>query len=108
MSREPGPRGDAYPAVSFPVERNRRNSGPQNCIRLHQFARAPRTRALRRRRRPNADDFDRLREHLASVTTLMDIAPNWKWFMQKLDQRHPRYGRTMLLPFRSEFGDGEA
>lgn len=44
----------------------------------------------------------RLREHLASVTTLMDIAPNWEWFMQKMDHRHPRYGRTMLLPFRDE------
>lgn len=44
----------------------------------------------------------RLREHLASVTTLMDIAPDWEWFKQKLDQRHPRYGKTMLLPFRKE------
>lgn len=47
----------------------------------------------------------RLREHLASVTTLMDIAPNWEWFKQKLDQRHPRYGKTMLLPFRDEIED---
>src|SRR6187549_2885764 len=29
---EPGPRGGAYSARSFPVERNRRDSGPQNCI----------------------------------------------------------------------------
>lgn len=44
----------------------------------------------------------RLREHLASVTTLMDIAPDWRWFMEKLNQRHPRYGTTLLLPFKSE------
>lgn len=44
----------------------------------------------------------KLREHIASVTTLMDIAPSWQWFLERLDRRHPRYGKTLLLPFSSD------
>jgi hypothetical protein len=46
----------------------------------------------------------KLREHIASVTTLMDIAPDWDWFLRHLNRRHPRFGQTLLLPFKSEFG----
>lgn len=44
----------------------------------------------------------KLREHLAVVTALMDVAPSWEWFIEKLDRTRPRYGDTLLLPFRSE------
>jgi P63C domain-containing protein len=47
----------------------------------------------------------KLREHLASVDTLLDIAPSWDWFMRKLDLRHPRYGSTLLLPYRDELDE---
>lgn len=45
-----------------------------------------------------------LREHLASVTTIMAIAPSWEWFMSKLDQRHPKFNTTLSLPFPEEDG----
>lgn len=48
----------------------------------------------------------KLREHIASVTTLMDIAPDWQWFTERLDRRHPRYGKTLLLPFSSDLKNG--
>lgn len=48
----------------------------------------------------------KLREHLASVMTLLDIAPSWSWFLEMLDRRHPRFGSTLLLPYRNDL-DGE-
>lgn len=43
-----------------------------------------------------------LREHLASAVTIMKLAPDWKWFMDKLDQLHPKFNTTLLLPFGDE------
>ena len=45
-----------------------------------------------------------LREHLASVTTIMKLADEWQRFMNKLDRVHPRFNTTLLLPFN----EGEA
>lgn len=39
----------------------------------------------------------KLREHLASVTTIMALSDDYDDFMKKLDRRHPRYGETLQL-----------
>lgn len=36
----------------------------------------------------------KLREHLASVVTIMKLSDNYQEFMSKLDRVHPRYGST--------------
>ena len=41
-----------------------------------------------------------LREHLGSVTTIMKLAKDWRWFMDTLDRLHPKYNTTLLLPFK--------
>lgn len=41
----------------------------------------------------------KLREHLASVTTLMKASDNWRQFKDMLDRSLPRYGDTPYLPF---------
>ncbi len=41
----------------------------------------------------------KLREHLASIVTLMKISPNYDQFERLLDQVHPKYGDTPELPF---------
>lgn len=41
----------------------------------------------------------KLREHLASVVTLMKAADTWKQFKTMLDRSLPRYGDTPYLPF---------
>lgn len=41
----------------------------------------------------------KLREHLASVCTIMDLSEDYKDFMRKLDKRHPKFGETMELDF---------
>lgn len=43
--------------------------------------------------------YPKLREHLASVTTIMKLSVNYYDFMDKLDRIHPRYDRNLLLPF---------
>jgi hypothetical protein len=45
----------------------------------------------------------KLREHLASVTTIMKLSEDYDDFVRKLDRIHPRYGETMEIPF----DDGE-
>ena len=40
-----------------------------------------------------------LKEHLASVTTIMKRADDWAWFMTKLDKVHPKFDAQQLLPF---------
>ena len=46
------------------------------------------------------DDLDhpKLREHLASVTTLMKVSNNYEGFHRYLDKVHPRYNETLQLP----------
>jgi hypothetical protein len=46
--------------------------------------------------------YPQLREHLGSVVTIMKLSRNWADFRSKLDQLHPRYGDTMLLPFEED------
>jgi hypothetical protein len=41
----------------------------------------------------------KLREHLASVTTLMKASDNWDQFKHMLERSLPRYGDTPYLPF---------
>jgi len=41
----------------------------------------------------------KLREHLASVTSLMKAADTWEHFKRMLDRALPRYGDTPYLPF---------
>lgn len=43
--------------------------------------------------------YPKLREHLASVTTIMKLSVNYYDFIGKLDRIHPRYDRNLLLPF---------
>ncbi len=40
--------------------------------------------------------------------TIMAIAPTWQWFMDKLDQRHPRYNETLFLPFPKDEDETDA
>jgi len=49
--------------------------------------------------------YPKLREHLGSVVTLMKLSTDWDDFRNKLDQIHPRFGATMLLPFDEISGD---
>jgi P63C domain len=41
----------------------------------------------------------KLREHLASVTSLMKASDSWEQFKKMLDRALPRYGDTPYLPF---------
>lgn len=40
----------------------------------------------------------RLREHLASVVTIMKLSSGWDDFMRKLDRIHPKWGENLRLP----------
>jgi hypothetical protein len=51
--------------------------------------------------------YPKLREHLGSVVTLMKLSKDWADFQNKLDQIHPRFGETMMLPF-DQVDDSEA
>jgi hypothetical protein len=44
----------------------------------------------------------KLREHLASVCTIMDLSEDYEDFMRKLDKRHPKYGETLELDFSGD------
>lgn len=41
----------------------------------------------------------KLREHIASIVTVMKLADNYSDFLGMLDRTHPRYNETPLLPF---------
>lgn len=43
--------------------------------------------------------YPKLREHMASVVTIMKLSESYKDFIEKLDRIHPRYNETMELPF---------
>ena len=43
--------------------------------------------------------YPKLLRHLGSVVTLMKLSTSWAEFHDKLDQIHPKYGETMMLPF---------
>ena len=44
----------------------------------------------------------KLREHLASVVTLMKISKDYEQFEGYLETAHPKYNENMLLPFEGE------
>lgn len=48
-----------------------------------------------------SEDFGhpKLREHLASVVTAMQLSDNYEDFIRKLDRVKPRFGDTLPLPF---------
>ena len=52
--------------------------------------------------------YPKLREHLGSVVTIMKLNKTWQSFMDTLDQLHPKYGDTILLPmnYDQEHDDG--
>jgi len=50
----------------------------------------------------------RLREHLASVITLMRVSTTWNQFYQMLEKALPRYNDTLSLDFDVEQLDGAA
>lgn len=41
----------------------------------------------------------KLREHLASVCTIMDLSDDYADFQRKLDRRHPKFGATIEMDF---------
>ncbi len=43
--------------------------------------------------------YPQLREHLGSVVTMMKMSPDWKTFMERLDQIHPRFNETIPIDF---------
>jgi len=47
----------------------------------------------------------RLREHLASVTTLMRASATWNGFYRLLQRALPKYKQTLPLPFPDQDGD---
>jgi P63C domain len=49
--------------------------------------------------------YPKLREHLGSVVTLMKLSRDYPDFHAKLDQIHPRFGETIMLPFDEEADD---
>jgi P63C domain len=50
--------------------------------------------------------YPKLREHLGSVVTLMKLSEDWRDFVYKLDQIHPRVGDTIPLPIPPDEGLG--
>lgn len=44
----------------------------------------------------------KLREHLASVCTIMDLSNDYEDFLAKLNKRHPKYGETLELDFSGD------
>jgi hypothetical protein len=55
--------------------------------------------ALHRRLTPDLG-HPKLREHMASVVTIMKLSDTYDDFREKLDRLHPAYGKTLLLNFR--------
>jgi hypothetical protein len=48
----------------------------------------------------------KLREHLASVITVMKLSSAYPDFIEKLNITHPRYGETLEIPFPTEASEG--
>lgn len=43
--------------------------------------------------------YPKLREHLGSVVTLMKLSSSWDGFMRYLNSMHPRWNKTLPMPF---------
>lgn len=48
----------------------------------------------------------KLREHLASVTTVMALSDDYKDFLRNLNRRHPPYNENLTFDFMSDSGRG--
>ena len=48
----------------------------------------------------------KLREHLASVTTIMVLSEDYNDFVAKLNKRHPRFNETLSFDFGEDSGTG--
>ena len=48
----------------------------------------------------------KLREHLASVTTIMALSDDYDDFRGKLNKRHPRFGENLTFDFGDDTGKG--
>ncbi len=48
----------------------------------------------------------KLREHLASVTTIMALSDDYEDFKRKLNKRHPRYAENMAFDFDNDDSSG--
>ncbi|VAX06117.1 Phage protein (ACLAME 496) [hydrothermal vent metagenome] len=48
----------------------------------------------------------KLREHMASVVTIMRLSDDYNDFREKLEKIHPPYNQTMPLPFEDESSSG--
>lgn len=44
----------------------------------------------------------KLREHIASVITLMKASNNWSFFKRMVDKAIPKYGHTLSIPFEED------
>ena len=53
--------------------------------------------------------YPKLMQHLGSIVTIMKLSKDYQSFINTLDQMHPRYGDTIMLPFeyRPEKDDGK-
>jgi len=49
--------------------------------------------------------YPKLREHLGSVVTIMELTTDWHDFQAKLDRLHPRFSKPTQLSF--EYADDE-
>lgn len=83
---------------------------------------APGVRAELKRKVPKTDDgrpkarlhqqltpdtgHPKLREHLASVISIMKLSDNWTDFMDKIDRIHPKFGSTIPLPLMMDDDKG--
>lgn len=52
--------------------------------------------------------YPKLREHMASVVTIMKLSNDYTDFIMKLDQIHPRYNETLMLPFMYQITDNDS
>ncbi|MDX2258014.1 MAG: P63C domain-containing protein [Hyphomicrobiaceae bacterium] len=51
--------------------------------------------------------YPKLREHLGSVVSIMKLSTDWADFKAKLDRIHPRFDKTLEMPFEFKDDDGK-
>lgn len=42
--------------------------------------------------------YPKLKEHIGAAVALMKVSKTWDGFMNLLNEHHPRYGDTVMLP----------
>lgn len=45
----------------------------------------------------------KLLAHISGVMMLMKYAPGWRVFMDRLDVEYPQWGKTLMLPFPTDY-----